>query len=266
MTTAGATRIPPDLAAELPSFDLGGRTALVMGGARGLGRGIALALAAAGADVAISSHADGSAAAAVCEAIRRLGRRVRDYAHDVALEAGVDALRDAVARDFGHVDILVHGAALGRDRTPQELDAEAWDEVLTANLTGVFLVTKQFIDAMAARGWGRVITVSGLAGAVGTFGRANYAAAAAGLVGLTRALAREYARTGVTVNAVAAGVLKTQRTADLPAAALDAVLAITPVGRLGEPLEVAAGVAFLASPAAGFITGAVLDITGGLSM
>ena len=234
MTTAGATAIPPDLAA-------------------------------AGADVAIGSGTGGSAAA-VCQAVRRLGRRARDYAHDLALESGVDALCDRVKQDFGQVDILVNHAAISRDRASQELDKEAWDAVITANLTGIFLVTKRFIDAMAERGWGRVINLSGLAGEVGTFGRANHAAAEAGLIGLTKALAREYARTGVTVNAVVPGFIKTRRTADIPAEALDAVLAITPVGRLGEPLEIAAGVAFLASPSAGFITGAVLDINGGLSM
>ena len=266
MTTESATAIPKDLAAELPSFGLEGRTAFVTGSSRGIGRAIALALAAAGADVAISSSTGGTAAEDACEAVRRLGRRAEHYVHNVALESEVDTLCNKVKQDFGHIDILVNNAGITRDRSFKKLTKEAWDEVINTDLTSVFLVTKHFIDAMAERGWGRVINMSSIVGEIGNFGQANYAAAKAGMIGLTKTLAREYARKGVTVNAVAPGFIKTRMTSDIPEKAMDAVLAVTPVGRMGEPMEIAAGVAFLSSPCAGFITGAVLDINGGLSM
>ena len=196
----------------------------------------------------------------------RAGSPGQDYVHNVALEAEVDALCNQVKADFGHIDILVNNAGITRDRSFKKLTKDVWDEVINTNLTSVFLVTKHFVDAMAERGWGRVINISSIVGEIGNFGQANYAAAKAGMIGLTKTLAREYARKGVTVNAVAPGFIKTRMTSDIPEKAMDAVLAITPVGRMGDPLEIAAGVAFLASPSAGFITGAVLDINGGLSM
>ena len=143
---------------------------------------------------------------------------------------------------------------------------EMWDTVLAVDLTGVFAVTKQFIDGMADRGWGRVINISSIVGEVGNFGQANYSAAKAGVIGLTKTLAREYARKGVTVNAIAPGFIRTRMLQDVPEKALEAVINMTPVGRLGEPAEIAAGVAFLASPAASYITGHVLDINGGMAM
>jgi NAD(P)-dependent dehydrogenase (short-subunit alcohol dehydrogenase family) len=143
---------------------------------------------------------------------------------------------------------------------------EMWDTVMDVDLDGVFLVTKQFIDEMAERGWGRVINISSVIGEVGNFGQANYAAAKAALIGFTKALAREYARKKVTVNAVAPGFIKTQMTEAVPPEALDMVIKATPVGRLGEAEEVAAAVAFLASDSAGFITGHVLDVNGGYAM
>jgi 3-oxoacyl-(acyl-carrier-protein) reductase len=253
-------------AVELPSFRLDGKTAFVTGSSRGIGRAIALALAAAGADVAISCNTGGGPAEDVCAAIRDLGKKARYYAHNVALESEVDALCNEVKRDFGPVDVLVNNAGITRDRSFKKLTKEAWDEVINTDLTSVFLVTKHFIDGMAERGWGRVINISSIVGEIGNFGQANYAAAKAGMIGLTKTLAREYARKGVTVNAVAPGFVKTRMTEDIPEKALEAVLAMTPVGRLGEPAEIAGGVVYLASPSAGFITGAVLDINGGLSM
>jgi 3-oxoacyl-(acyl-carrier-protein) reductase len=271
-TTATAPRpaagapVPEALAAELPAFDLSGRTALVTGSSRGIGRAIALTLAAAGADVAITCNTGGAVAEEVRALIAGLGRKAKVYAHDIAQEAGAEAMCAEVLRDFGGVDILVNNAGITRDRSFKKLTKEAWDEVIATDLTSVFLVTKQLIDPMAERGWGRIINMSSIVGEIGNFGQANYAAAKAGLIGLTKTLAREYARKGVTVNAVAPGFVKTRMTQDIPEKGLEAVLALTPVGRMGEPSEIAAGVLFLASPAAGFITGAVLDINGGMAM
>ena len=246
--------------------DLKGKIALVTGGGRGIGRAVAIALAEAGADVAISCNTGGASAEEVCSAIHEMGRKANYYAHNVALESEIEAMCTEVKRDFGSIDILVNNAAINRDRTFKKLTKEAWDEVITTDLTSVFLVTKQFIDDMAERGWGRVINMSSMSGEIGIFGQANYAAAKAGQIGLTKTLAREYARKGVTVNAIAPGFTKTRMTEGIPDKAMEAVLAATPVGRIAHPSEIAAGVVYLASPSAGFVTGIVLDINGGYAM
>ena len=146
------------------------------------------------------------------------------------------------------------------------MDREAWDEVINTNLNSVFEITQNFIEAMAGRGWGRVINISSIVGQIGNFGQANYAAAKAGLIGLTKTLAREYARKGVTVNAIAPGFIKTRMLDGVPDKALQSVLDITPVGRLGDPMEIGASVLYLASPSASFVTGHVLDVNGGMAM
>lgn len=264
MATAVAEKVSVEL--EVPNFDLTGKKAFVTGSSRGIGRAVALALAHAGADVAISCNTGGASAEEVCTTIRDLGREARYYAHNVALEREIEAMCAEVKRDFGTIDILVNNAAINRDRTFKKLTKDAWDEVITTDLTSVFLVTKQFIDDMAERGWGRVINMSSMSGEIGIYGQANYAAAKAGQIGLTKTLAREYAKKGVTVNAIAPGFTKTRMTEGIPEKAMEAVLAATPVGRMAEPAEIAAGVVFLASPSAAFVTGIVLDINGGYSM
>ena len=250
----------------VPHLRLEGRTALVTGASRGIGRAIALALAAQGADVAVVCQSGGSLAEQVRDAIRALGRKSEFYAHNVSIEEETGRLRDEALRDFGHVDILVNNAGITRDKSFKKMTKAMWDEVIDVDLTGVFLVTRQFVDDMADRGWGRVINISSVIGEIGNFGQTNYAAAKGGLIAFTKSLAREYARKGVTVNAVAPGFIRTSMTDAVPAAALEVVVKATPVGRLGEAGEVAAGVAYLASDAAAYVTGHVLDINGGYAM
>lgn len=250
----------------VPTKPLLGRRALVTGGSRGIGRAIALALAGAGADVAVNCYTGVGPAEDVVERIRALGRKADVFAFNIADAEEVQKMIDVVRRDFGPVDILVNNAGITRDKSFRKMTPEMWHEVLSTNLTSMFLVTKGFIDDMADRGWGRVINISSIIGEHGNFGQANYAAAKAGVIGFTKALAKEYAARGVTVNAVAPGFIKTEMVEKAPEKAIAAVIAATPVGRLGEPEEVAAGVLYLAGENAAFVTGIVLDINGGQAM
>jgi len=264
MITELAERI--EQAPALAGLDLTGKTAFVTGASRGIGKAIALALAQAGADVAVSCNTAGELAEHVSLTIRNLGRHSAYYAHSIADPYEVEKLHSEIIRDFGHIDILINNAGITRDKSFKKMTVEIWETVMKVDLDGVFLVTKQFVDDMAERGWGRVINISSVIGEVGNFGQVNYAAAKAAIIGFSKALAREYARKGVTVNAVAPGFIRTDMTASVPEAALDAIIKATPVGRLGTPEEVAAGVLYLASEHAAFVTGHVLDINGGYAM
>ena len=236
------------------------------GASRGIGKAIALALAQAGADVAVSCNTGGPLAEQVSKSIERLGRRSAYYAHTIADPSEVEKLHAEVIKDFGRVDILVNNAGITRDKSFKKMTLDMWQTVMRVDLDGVFLVTKQFVDDMAERSWGRVISISSVIGEVGNFGQANYAAAKAAIIGFTKSLAREYARKGVTINAIAPGFIKTEMTASVPETALDMIVKATPVGRLGTTAEVAAGVVYLASDPAAFVTGHVLDINGGYAM
>nr|PZN26925.1 MAG: 3-oxoacyl-ACP reductase [Pseudomonadota bacterium] len=244
-----------------------GKKALVTGASRGIGRACAVTLAAAGAEVAVGSSPFGAEfAARVCAEIKEMGRRAEAYSCDVSVPSDVERMCERVAHDFDGIDILVNNAGITRDASFRKMSRKDWDEVIDTNLSSVFDVTKRFIEGMAARGWGRVINISSIVGRIGNFGQVNYAAAKAGLIGMTKALAREYARKGVTVNAIAPGFVKTRMLDGVPEKALQRVLDATPVGRLGDPMEIAASVLYLASPAAGFVTGHVLDVNGGMAM
>jgi NAD(P)-dependent dehydrogenase (short-subunit alcohol dehydrogenase family) len=264
---AGVASGPSSGVIALPSFSLLGKKVFVTGGSRGIGRACALTLAAAGAEVAIgSSPAGADLARDVCHEIDELGQRARAYSFDVAAPGGAAAMCASVNEDFDGIDVLVNNAGVTRDRSFRKMDRGDWDTVIDTNLNSVFEITRRFIEPMAARGWGRVINISSIEGRIGNFGQANYAAAKAGLIGLTKSLAREYASKGVTVNAIAPGFVKTRMLDGVPDKVMKAVIDLTPVGRLGDPMEIAASVLYLASPAAGFVTGHVLDINGGMAM
>jgi NAD(P)-dependent dehydrogenase (short-subunit alcohol dehydrogenase family) len=261
--------VAPQLSSDtaFPSFSVLGKTAFVTGASRGIGRACALTLAAAGADVAVGASPVGfDTAEAVCQEIRAMGRHAQAYAFDVGARGAVETTCAQIKVDFSAIDILINNAGVARDSSFRKMNRGAWDEVINTNLSSVFEITQRFIDAMAARGWGRVINISSIVGQIGNFGQANYAAAKAGLIGFTKTLAREYARKGVTVNAIAPGFVRTRMMDGVPDKAMQSVLDTTPVGRLGDPMEIAASVLYLASPSAGFVTGHVLDVNGGMSM
>jgi 3-oxoacyl-(acyl-carrier-protein) reductase len=249
------------------SFSLLGKRAFVTGGSRGIGRACALTLAAAGADVAVSSSPTGAESAeAVCLEIREMGRRAKGYSFDVGAQGDVETTCARVNEDFGGIDVLVNNAGVTRDGLFRKMDRGAWDAVINTNLSSVFDITQRFIEPMAARGWGRVINISSIVGRIGNFGQTNYAAAKAGLIGLTKALAREYARKGVTVNAIAPGFVATDMTAGLDEKAAQELQSHIPLGRIGSPDEIAAAVDFLVGPGGAYVTGQTLVVDGGLSL
>ncbi len=245
---------------------LAGKKALVTGGSRGIGKAVSLLLAEAGAAVAVNFQHSAEAADEVCHIARDFGVEARAYRANIAREEEAAAMMDAVCKDFGGIDILVNNAAITRDKSFLKMTRGMWDEVLGVNLNGVFNVTRAALPAMVEAGWGRVINMASIVGQTGNFGQANYAVTKGGLIAFTMTLAREVARKGVTVNAVAPGFIETDMTKDLSEAALAAVTAMTPQGRLGKPEEVAAAVVFLASPQASYITGQVIPVNGGMYM
>ena len=245
---------------------LEGKVALVTGGSRGIGRSIALALAEAGADVAVNyTHAEQAAMDTVAR-IEALGARGLAVKADVASEEDVHMMAEAVLSKFGPVQILVNNAGITRDKTFAKMTKGMWDEVLATNLSGPFMVTHAFVNGMVEQGWGRIINISSIVGQWGNYGQANYAAAKGGIISFTMTLARELARKSITVNAIAPGFIETDMTKIVPEAVKDQVRAITPMGRLGSPDEVAAAAVFLASPQSSYITGQVIGVNGGMYM
>ncbi len=245
---------------------LAGKRALVTGGSRGIGKATALVLAEAGAAVAINYQNSVEAADEVCRAAGKFGVQANTYQADISCEADAKAMIDAVTKDFGAIDILVNNAGITRDKSFLKMTKMMWDEVLGVNLNGVFHVTRLVLPAMVETGWGRIINMTSIVGQTGNFGQANYAVSKGGLIAFTMTLAREVARKGVTVNAVAPGFIETDMTKDMAPAALAAVASLTPIGRLGKPEEVAAVVRFLASPQASYVTGQVIPCNGGMYM
>ena len=275
---------------------LDGKVALVTGGSRGIGSAIALRLAEEGADVAINYQYTQERAEKLSRLIDQMGKvdefekislmvdqmdtlesakEVTDKIesmgkHSCICKANVNdpeqvnMMRDDVVKQFGRIDILVNNAGIIRDKSFTKMTPNMWTEVLTVNLDGAFYCTKAVIDGMLGRKFGRIVNMSSVVGRMGNRGQANYAASKAGLIGLTQALAKEFAGKGVTVNAVAPGFVETDMLRSVPREVMDRILAQIPLGRLGKPSEVAGAVAYLVSEDGDYITGQVIDINGGL--
>lgn len=240
--------------------------ALVTGGGRGIGRAICLELAKAGFDVCINYAASSAAAEQTAEECKAFGVQAVALQADVTNPAECQTLVDTAAKIFGRLDVLVNNAGVNADKLILRMQEADFDKVIDTNLKGAFFCSKAACKLMMRQRYGRIINLSSVVGLHGNAGQSNYAASKAGLIGLTKSLAKEFAARGVTVNAVAPGFIETDMTAAMPEAAKTAALAAVPAGRIGAPAEVAHAVAFLASEEAAYITGQVLCVDGGMGM
>jgi 3-oxoacyl-[acyl-carrier protein] reductase len=247
------------------SHSLSGKIALVTGASQGIGRACALELAAAGATVALAARNTEKLEAVAAE-IAAAGGTAKAYALDVASEESIKAAAKAILADHGTVHILVNNAGITKDGLAMRMKLADFEDVLRTNLTGSFLLTQALISPMMKARWGRIINITSVVGEVGAAGQANYAASKAGMIGLTKSLAREFASRNITVNAVAPGFIETPMTDVLTEAQKAGILAQIPLARYGSDAEIAAAVAFLASESAGYITGHTLDVNGGMHM
>jgi 3-oxoacyl-[acyl-carrier protein] reductase len=252
-------------------MDLNGKCALVTGGSRGIGRAVALTLAGYGADVVINDIDDGAgknseAGAMVVEKIVAGGSRAAFFAADVSDYESVKRMVGNVCDQFSGVDILVNNAAILRDKTIKKMSVEEWNAVIQVNLSGVFNCSKAVVELMTEKGWGRIVNLASISGQIGFFGQTNYSAAKAGVMGFTKALAREVAAKGVTVNGVAPGIVETEMAQLIPEEVRQDFFRQIPMKRFAQPEEIAEVIAFLVSEKAAYMTGQVLHVNGGWYM
>ncbi len=242
------------------------KVALVTGGSRGIGRAIVLSFAREGAKVLINYKGNEKAAIETLEEVKKIGGEGEVFKADVGIEEEVDKMFNFVLEKWGRLDILVNNAGITRDNLLIRMKNEEWDQVINTNLKGVFYCTRSALKIMLKQRYGRIINISSVIGLRGNIGQANYAAAKAGIIGFTKAVAKEVASRGITVNAVAPGFILTDMTEVLSEEMKKKALEEIPMGRFGDPEDVASAVKFLASDEAGYITGVVLSIDGGLSI
>src|SRR3990172_1347649 len=246
-----------------PQRKLAGQTALVTGGCRGIGKAITLALTGEGAHVAINCRTG-----LQCQDSQKLLAWIREHGGsaslcqaDVSVRDQVDQMKEAVLKDLKKIDIVVNNAGITRDKTFARMEVEMWDEVLAVNLNGAFNCTRAFIDAMIEKQYGRIVNITSIVGQTGNFGQANYAAAKAGMIGMTKTLAKELAKKGITVNAIAPGFMETDMLSGIPDEVRERIRLQIPMGRFGRPEEVARLVRFLVTEA-DYITGHVIALNG----
>ena len=242
------------------------RAAIVTGGSRGIGRAVCLALAAQGLDIVVNYAGSAAAAAETAALCEEKGVKAITVQADVSTAQGTDALFEAAMAAFGRVDVLVNNAGITRDGLILRMTEEDFDQVIATNLKGAFLCAKKAARIMMKQRYGRIISISSVVGVHGNAGQANYAASKAGLIGMTKSLAKELGSRHITANAVAPGFIDTDMTRVLPEAAKTALLGQIPLGALGRPEDIGSAVAFLASEQAGYITGQVLGVDGGMGM
>ncbi len=246
-------------------MSLQGKTALVTGASQGIGRACAFALAAAGAKVALAARNEARLNEVAAE-IASAGGAAAVFVLDISNEESIKSCAKAAIAHFGAIEILVNNAGITRDTLVLRMKRADWDDVLGTNLTGTFLMTQAVMSSMLKARWGRIINISSVVGETGQVGQANYAASKAGLIGLTKSLARELASRNITANAIAPGYIETAMTAVLDEKQRESMLAHIPLGRAGTDADIANAVRFLASDDAGYITGHVLDVNGGMYM
>ena len=251
---------------EVKNMKLLGKSLLVTGSSRGIGRAIALAFANDGADIAVNYLEQKEEAKEVADRIRKMGRHVLTFQVDVRDFDKVTNMVEQTIKEFGKIDILINNAGIVRDKTLRKMKKEEWDVVIDTDLSGVFTCIRAVINHMEERKNGKIINISSVIGETGNFGQANYAAAKAGVIGLTKSVAKEVAWKGITVNAVAPGFTETGMLKTIPENIKEQILKQIPMGRFATPEDIAKVVAFLASDDANYITGQVINVNGGYYM
>jgi 3-oxoacyl-[acyl-carrier protein] reductase len=248
------------------TLDLSGKIALVTGAGRGIGRATAIKLGAAGAKVAVNYNSSEGPAQETVEAITAAGGEARAIKADVSQADQVEAMVNILVKDWSRIDILVNNAGITRDNLMMRMSQDEWDAVIDTNLRSAYFATRAVLRPMLRNRWGRIISLSSVVGLTGNLGQANYAAAKAGIIGLTKSIAREVASRNITANAIAPGFIQTDITAVLPEELKAAMLKQIPADRYGQPEDVANAILFLTSDLAAYITGQVLNVDGGMVM
>ncbi|MBA7555355.1 3-oxoacyl-[acyl-carrier-protein] reductase FabG [subsurface metagenome] len=242
------------------------KVALVTGSSRGIGRAIAIELAKGGISVVINNDKDSQEGLEVMNEIKKMGQHAMYIQADVSDLNQVEKMVEKVINEFGRVDILINNAGITRDKMLENMDIDYWNRVISVNLTGAFNCTKSVIKYMKKQGNSKIINISSISAEIGNIGQSNYSAAKGGIISFTKTVAKEYAKYGITVNAVAPGFIKTKMLETIPEKVMQKILNQIPLGRLGEPEEVAKLICFLVSDDANYITGQVININGGIYM